>query len=163
MNQPRPDTVRVMLEGVLGKATLRASALKSALTEEREALVGRDPERLDVAVNSKQSLVRDLDGLERSRVAICSDAGFGEDSVDMVKLIAWCDADTTLGQGWNQLLELGADCDRLNLANGAIIRLRQQQISDGLLVLRGTALETNTYGPTGATDTTPGGRTLTEA
>lgn len=163
MNSPRPDAVRARLKDVLSQAAARAGALKSALAEEREALAGRDAERLDVAVASKRNLVQELDGLERNRAEICSNAGFSDDAAEMSELIAWCDADATLGQGWQQLLELGADCDRLNLANGAIIRLRQQQISQGLLLLRGSAPDTNTYGPTGAAPTTPGGRTLTEA
>ena len=54
------------------------------------------------------------------------------------------------------------DCEQLNLANGAAIRLRQQQVADNLALLRGSDRDTDTYSPDGITKS-GAGRALTEA
>lgn len=160
MTDVSPQTVREDLADILGQATQSAAALQQALGNEREALSGRDPDRLAQAVAAKQMQVQALERLERRRIGVCQSV---DASADMAEVLSWCNAGPEVAGDWNRLLELSADCDALNLGNGAAIRLRQQQVADGLLVLRGGTEQTPTYGPTGTPAGMTGGRTLTEA
>ena len=160
MTDASPQSVRQDLADILAQATQSAAALREALGAEREALSGRDPDRLSQAVAAKQMQVQALERLERRRIAVCQSV---DASADMAEVMSWCDAGPEMAGNWNRLLELRTECDTLNLGNGAAIRLRQQQVAEGLLVLRGVAEKTPTYGPTGTPAGTSGGRTLTEA
>ena len=160
MNNRSRAAVVKELAGILEQAAHSAAALKQALADERAALSGRDQDSLAQAVAVKQAEVQNLDRLEQRRISACRAV---DESADMAQVLAWCDAGPDLADHWSRLLELGTECDSLNLGNGAIIRLRQQQVAEGLMILRGAPAETTTYGPTGTTACAPGGRALTEA
>lgn len=160
MTEVSPQSVRQDLADILEQATQSATALREALGDEREALSGRDPDRLSQAVAAKQMQVQALERLERRRIGVCQSV---DASADMAQVLSWCDAGPEVASRWNLLLDLGIECDTLNLGNGAAIRLRQQQVTEGLHVLRGVAEKTPTYGPTGTPAGRTGGRTLTEA
>ena len=54
--------------------------------------------------------------------------------------------DDILGDRWTDLMSIAAEGNTLNLTNGAIIRVRQQQFESSLAVLRGVAPGFDTYG-----------------
>lgn len=164
MNKPSPGETRASLEAILIQSVDCALALKKALGDERDALERRDTATLEQAIGRKATQVRELAGLEQNRSRVCAEAGFGASPEDMQKITDWCGGTLALRNSWQRLRDVTQDCDSLNQGNGAIIHLRQRQISDGLALLRGSEHETNTYGPTGAArGNNAGSRALTEA
>lgn len=163
MSRPTPQDTRTRLEKVINDGVTCALALKKTLGDERAALQRRDTSTLSQAIEIKETQIRELATLEERRGHICAAAGFDAALQDMRAVTDWCDNDLSIHDGWLRLRAIAADCDSLNLGNGAIIRLRQQQIADGLALLRGAEREADIYGPTGVTGNTPAGRAITEA
>lgn len=150
------------LGAVLGDSLESVHALLAALTHERQALEQHNSAALDQALAEKQDQIAVLARLEAQRQRICGDAGFASDAEGMLALADACaDGDTLLSR-WQRYCDAANDCEQLNLANGAAIRLRQQQVADNLALLRGSDRDTDTYSPDGSTQS-GAGRALTEA
>ena len=119
-----------------------ARALEQILRDERRALENRDARALGIATEQKRARVAALEALEAKRRAV-------ETSVD--------------GPGrpqdrWNSFLSIVGRCKTLNTTNGAIIRLRRQQVGDALRLVSGTG--TATYGPSGTESSSRSSREL---
>ena len=81
----------------------------------------------------------------------------------MTEVIAWCDEDGIVSTRWEQLLVLAAEGNALNMTNGAIIRVRQQQFESSLSILRGGTPGPGTYGQNGEESGDFDRRSLAEA
>ncbi len=143
------------LNEVLRSGIVQATLLRASLEDERLALESRDSDALSRAIQTKASHLEKLAELERERSALLESAGLTD-----VTSASSGDEDALMDR-WNEYRAIAAECDTLNLGNGAIIRLRQQQVADGLALLRGADANADTYGPAGTNAT--GGRELTEA
>ena len=162
---PRPSKVdaRSQLVELIGESVYNALGLKESLEEERKALESQDMEALNAAVESKSVCVEKLQGLDKKRVAQCRDWGFGDGPEQMQELIEWCDESDLIRNRWEHLMILAAESSSLNMTNGAIIRLRQQQFESSLSVLRGAEPRSNTYGRNGEASGDYGRSSLAQA
>ncbi len=160
MNRALTTETLGRLEVLIADGIRCAEGLKAALESERSALENRDTELLGSAVRRKEDRIRRLTELEASRASALGAAGFSADEMQIAA--ETCAGSDDLVDRWRQFRSIASDCETMNQTNGAIIRLRRQQVADGLTLLRGGAGELDTYGPNGTTPT-DGGRALTEA
>ena len=150
MTRPSPTEARERIVAVLGESVYHALGLKEVLMDERSALELEDADALERAVDSKGRCIDKLQGLEKDRASLCEASGFAAGPLQMQEMTAWCDENSVVADGWAHLMDVAAECNQLNLANGAAIRLRQQHTEAGLAVLRGGLKEPATYARTGS-------------
>jgi flagellar biosynthesis/type III secretory pathway chaperone len=130
------------LERIIEESISEVNALEQALRQERRALESRDATALGIAAEEKHARVAALEALEAKRTVLLS-GGTSEGSP-----ASHLHGNTAAQERWQYFLSVVSRCSSLNMTNGAIIRLRRQQISDTLRVVSGSAAET--YGPSGA-------------
>jgi flagella synthesis protein FlgN len=147
MAAPTQAQLRNSIVDVLGTSVLRAMGLKESLVEEKSALEAQDMDALDNAIASKSRCVSELATLDGKRADLCTLAGFSSGPEQMQSVIEWCDEGFVIANAWDNLMTIAADCNALNMTNGAIIRLREQQIRSSLSLLRGQTPAADTYGP----------------
>ncbi len=157
------DEARTQIADLLGDSVYEALGLKEALEDERRALEAQDLDGLNAVVDSKSACVEKLRQLDEQRVALCEHWGFDDGPQQMTALIEWCDEDQLVSSRWEQLMVLAAEGNALNMTNGAIIRVRQQQFESSLSVLRGGTPGTDTYGRSGGDTGDTNRRSLAEA
>ncbi|MDH4047918.1 MAG: flagellar protein FlgN [Gammaproteobacteria bacterium] len=157
------STARERLQKVLGDSVHCVLDLRDVLLQERGALEQRDTALLGKSADLKESCIRKLAAFEDARGEISRDAGFSASLDDMSALTEWCDKDAVIRNCWSQFTEIARECDALNSTNGAIIRVRRQQILAGLALLRGGEVPVESYGIKGSETTGFGGRELAEA
>ncbi len=164
MSQPERQAIRSRMSDVLGSSVYHALGLKESLVVERKALETQDVDALHAALEDKSRCVRELQDLEAERARICDESGIEAGPEQMLALADWCgDVDRGITSRWEYLLTIAEECNSLNMSNGAIIRVRKQQIDTGLAVLRGGAPESDTYGQGGMETGGPNRRSLAEA
>lgn len=146
MSNSEPDLFRAQVSDLLGTSVLHALGLKESLAAEKAALETQDIDALNEAVANKSRCVTELQSLDSERTTLCAEAGFEKGPDQMDKVMQWCDTDSIIANCWNHLMQLAAECNALNMTNGAIIRARQHQIHANLSVLRGQPPEADTYG-----------------
>ena len=103
----------------------------TVLQDERRALQNRNAEALGIVAEQKRDRVAGLEALDAKQRAV-------ETSVDETGRPR---------DRWNSFLSIVGRCNTLNTTNGAIIRLRRQQVGDALRLVSGSGAET--YGPFG--------------
>ncbi|MEM8682558.1 MAG: flagellar protein FlgN [Pseudomonadota bacterium] len=143
------DSARAQIVEILGCSIFHAKGLKESLGSEKDALATQDMDALMAAIEDKGTQVRELQVLDVKRGELCRESGFADGPEQMDRFTDWCDRDAEIARSWNQLLELADECNTLNLSNGAVIRVRRQQVDDGLSIIRGQALGAPTYGKNG--------------
>lgn len=158
-----PDEARARIVDVIGDSVYQALGLKEALEDERRALEAQDIDALNAIVDSKTSCVQELQRLDHQRADLCRQWGFEDGPHQMTALIEWCDEDQLISSRWEQLMVIAAEGSALNMTNGAIIRLRQQQIDASLSVLRGGSPGADTYNRQGGDAGDHQSRSLAEA
>ena len=148
---------------ILDSCVLYANQLRECLKEEHDALAGQDLDALMAAIEDKGVCVRELQKFEARRAALCSASGFPDGPTQMADFSAWCDDESLLERSWDELLGIAAECNALNLANGAFIRMRKQHVDAGISVLRGTDSASPTYDRHGGAREGLGNRSIAEA
>jgi flagellar biosynthesis/type III secretory pathway chaperone len=162
MSRRAAAETRQGLQKVLSDSIRCALSLKEILVDEKQALQQRDTVALGENSGLKESCIKKLAALELARGEISRDAGFAAGLNDMPALTQWCDQGDVIAGDWRQFMQIARQCDALNATNGAIIRIRRQQILAGLSLLRGTDANAETYGISGSGTTGFGGRELAE-
>ncbi|WJW74619.1 flagellar protein FlgN [Thiohalobacter sp. IOR34] len=144
-----------LLEAELGCAR----EMLGLLDEEQAALKARDHATMERLVQTKLDRFRQWEEVERARVALTREAGYGEDTA---ALIAALPADSPLHVRWEALLELLGKCQQRNRSNGLHIELNRRHLEDALSILRGLPLApAPTYEASGTTaQKTGAGRNL---
>jgi flagellar biosynthesis/type III secretory pathway chaperone len=132
------------LRAMLAAGLDAAGRFEALLAEERQALETRDSAALAALATRKQAAVSELESIEARRVRALKQAAIPNDAAGMQRLLASADDQ----QRWQDYLDLAGRCQQANMTNGAVIRLRHQQIADALAVLSGDRRET--YGPNGS-------------
>ena len=163
MTRPLPNDTRAQIIDLLGESVLHALGLKETLQNERRALEEQDIDELDQVVATKSDCVSKLQQLESRRQALCEASGFHPGPDQMEQLVDWCDEDSTITRCWSQLMDIAAECNALNLTNGAIIQMRSQMMASNLAVLRGADPEPDTYERQGRDAAATNQRSLAEA
>lgn len=161
--RPSANNARERLQKVLGDCVYCALGLRDILVDERSALEQRDTVSLGKSAELKEACIRKLAALEDARGEISAEAGFSASLDDMSALTEWCDEDSVIRNCWSHFTQIARECDALNSTNGAIIRVRHQQILAGLALLRGGDVNSESYGVNGSRTTGFGGRELAEA
>ena len=151
MTRPAPARVRAEAVDIIGDSIFHALGLKESLQAERDALEARDMDALQAAVSGKSACVENLHALDARRIELCESLGFADADGQMQELIDWCDEDDAVNSRWKHLMVIAAESSALNMTNGAIVRLRQQQFESSLSVLRGVSPGNDTYGRNGGT------------
>ena|GEM_PF-885110 len=154
---------RRQFDEIIAESIVNAQGLKESLEDERQALEKQDMGAMQVAVDNKSVYVKTLQDLDLRREELCQSLGFQTGAGQMSQLIEWCDDGDLINNRWQQLMVIAADSRALNMTNGAIIRVRQQQIESSLSLIRGTAPGSDTYGHNGAEFGDYGSRSLAEA
>jgi len=127
-----------------------ASALQDLLSQERDALESRDLEAFDKIVANKQTLVSQLDDLERRRNALVKQAGYAGEPEKFDQYLTAEDQDSSLTSQAEQLKSILSECFQLNRINAGMVELSYHYLNQSLAVLRGTeGTQKNTYGPQG--------------
>ena len=157
------DAARLLIVDIIGDSVYQALGLKEALEDERGALEAQDMDALDAIVGSKTRCVEQLQRLDEKRATLCEQWGFAAGPHQMTELIEWCDEDQLISTRWEQLMVIAAEGSALNMTNGSIIRLRQQQFEASLSVLRGGTPGSDTYSRNGGEGNEYGSRSLAEA
>lgn len=163
MSRPSPADARRQILDMLGDSVMHALGLKETLHSERRALEEQDTDALSELVQTKSDCVEKLSKLEQRRQQLCEAAGFMAGLEQMDQLVDWCDENSAISKCWLQLMEIAADCNALNMTNGAIIRMRSQMVDSSLAVLRGTDPNQNTYQRQGQDAAARNQRSLAEA
>ena len=148
---------------LLNDTVYQALGLKESLEEERKALESQDLERIEAAVESKSTCVRNLQALDEKRFQLCSACAFAAGPEQMPQFINWCDDNELVKNRWEHLMLIAAESVALNMTNGAIIRLRQHQFDASLALLRGVTAGADTYGRNGEESGSFGHQSLGEA
>lgn len=144
-----PERSRSQLHLFIDEYSVSAQKLEALLTEEFEALGARNVNSLQRLAGEKLTCVETMDRLENERQSIAVSAGFGTASDAMPDLLEWCDEESSLSRRWSALLEIAARCEQQNRCNGAISRVRQEQVRGALATLGGASNATPVYGPAG--------------
>jgi flagellar biosynthesis/type III secretory pathway chaperone len=150
MARPSASEARTRIVEVVGESVYHALGLKESLEVERSALEAQDTDALHDAVSVKGKCVDLLRQLEEKRAALCESFGFKANARQMEQLSDWCDENSEIANCWSHLISIAAECNALNLTNGAIIRIRQQHMDSNLAVLRGADHNPDTYARHGA-------------
>lgn len=143
-----------------------AGRLLDILNQEHAALSATDAAAIEQVGELKQEALNTLEERGKQRAAVVSTAGCKGDRQDVEALIERCDPQgrTDLAGFWHQLLERAAECQRLNLVNGAIIQSSFRFSQQALAVLRGQPpTATPEYGPDGITHQSLGSNPLARA
>lgn len=157
------SAARTEIVEIIGDSVYHALGLKESLTDERKALEKQDMDAVQLSVENKSACVEALHKLDKKRDELCRSLGFDSGAEQMPQLIEWCDDDDLISNRWQNLLIIAAESSALNMTNGAIIRLRQQQFESSLSVLRGVTPGADTYSRSGAESGDYGRRSLAEA
>lgn len=163
MARSTPTEVRSRIVELVGESVYHALGLKESLEDERTALETQDPDALHDAVSVKGEYIGKLRALENTRAAFCEASGFHRGPLQMKELSDWCDENSVVANCWSHLMVIASDCNALNITNGAIIRVRQQQIESNLAVLRGADHNPDTYARDGAEPAGLAQRSLAQA
>ncbi len=132
--------------------------LEAALATEHDALCGTDAEKLEIAVNGKQTALDRLEQRSLARVRWLREAGIANQADTIAAALANSEEGHNLLQ---QLRESLQRCQYRNRLHGAIIQLSQTRTQRALNLLRGTE-ENPSYGPRGQAygSQAPNGHTL---
>lgn len=130
-----------------------ASELLEILKKERQALISGKPEELEQVSASKLKSVNAFkvlsDNLSRY---------IGSENIEA--LLARVGGSLNLPQRWQQLMTIATECQKNNLANGAIIDERQSYVRHAIKSLFGQEARPGVYGRMGDTTFRPERRVI---
>jgi len=157
------NDARTQIVQLLSDTIYEALGLKESLEDETRALESQDLDGMSSAIDSKSASVASLQVLDKKRATLCAAWGFKPGPDQMQELIDWCDDSELISNRWQHLMIIAAESSTLNMTNGAIIRVRQQQFESSLSVIRGVTPGSDTYGRHGAESGDLGRQSLAEA
>lgn len=130
-------------------ATVQASLhglveLKPLLEQERQALTGHDPERVERIAADKLALLRQLEQSVQARDRLQAAAGLGP-GIDAGRRLVLAVSDKALERDWNALDALAREVAQLNEDNGRLVQQAQRDARNALGILTGRAAQDDTY------------------
>ena len=158
-----PDKARTEIVELLSDTVYQALGLKESLEDERKALETEDMAAIERAVGVKSVCVEKLKRLDQQRDTLCQSWGFESGPDQMQSVINYCDDADLVRNRWDHLMLVAAESSAMNLTNGAIIRIRQQQFESSLSLLRGRTPRIDTYGQRGKGTGDFGSQSLAQA
>lgn len=115
----RPADTRVVL-GIVEQQLVCATTLLKTLDQERQALLGNSMDALETVSADKLSAANQLQALSLSLEKINA-------APPQIEQLAQA-SEGPLRERWQSLLQLAAQCQAANLANGALLDERQNQL-----------------------------------
>ena len=158
-----PEKARSEIVELLSDTVYQALGLKESLEDERKALETEDMAAIERAVDVKSTCVAKLKVLDQKRDSLCKSWGFKSGPDQMQAVIDYCDDAELIRNRWDHLMLVAAESSAMNLTNGAIIRVRQQQFESSLSLLRGRTPRIDTYGQRGKGTGDFGSQSLAQA
>jgi flagellar biosynthesis/type III secretory pathway chaperone len=130
-------------------ATVHASLhglneLKPLLEHERQALGGRDAERVERIAGDKLALLRQLEQSVQARDRLQAAAGLGP-GIEAGRRLVLAVADDALERDWNTLDALAREVASLNEDNGRMVQQAQRDARKALGILTGRSAQDDTY------------------
>ncbi|MCO6412036.1 MAG: flagellar protein FlgN [Thiogranum sp.] len=148
------------LQSVLQQEAICSEQLLDTLDAERAALVNRDIDALEIAIQHKLKHSQQLDKLDRQRGNILSGLGFASDHDSIKRCFESLPNAGELTGLWQQVLDNVSKCQIGNLTNGGILEAGRQQVDQALRILRGQHGTPTLYNPLGETSADLGRREL---
>ena len=142
------DTVPQIIE----QHIFSAIELLEILKQERNALISGKPEAIEQVCSSKIKLVNTF-RQHSENLTHC----IGTETIEQVI------ARSGLQQRWQQLLALATECQKNNLANGALLDERQSYVRHAIKCLFGHEAKPGVYGRWGDTSFRPERRMIASA
>jgi flagellar biosynthesis protein FlgN len=140
---------REHVERLLADENAVLAELELQLDREHAALLARNLETLEAAVDARQLHMTRLLQLEDERRAACSMHGYSPDLRGLADLLRWCDPRKTLANYYSECVSRAERCRASNDRNAALVAARMARIEGLLNVLGGTQPSHTGYGPTG--------------
>lgn len=138
-------------------------ALVEVLTQERDALVHSELDRLAEFAPRKRELLLNIAHLGEQRNRLLERCGVTADRRGMEAWLQTHDAHGTARAEWRALLELTQTAHNLNQGNGVFIDAGMRANQQALQALMCAGAANHTYGPGGRTMSSLGSRTLASA
>jgi len=155
-----PEICWQRLGKLLKQEIYATQTLSMSMQTEHDALVSRDTDALQQAVDDKRLAVEALIKLEQERTALMESAGYLPTPDGMLSCLDWCDKDGHITELWQQLLALAGDCKEQNSRNYRQVEIGSRYIYQTLCILRGEDPDSGVYGPDGDTGEQHNSRSL---
>ncbi len=154
------ERTRHQLESVLRQEAECTDSLRKALEAERSALVQRDVDALESAIQEKITHTQALEKLDGQRQEMVSGMGFASDAQGMMRCLVSLPGSAGLTRLWQKVLRNIRECQTDNLTNGGILESGRHQVEQALRILRGQQGSPTLYTPHGETPANLGRRDL---
>jgi len=145
---------RERLERLLDREIEVARQLAATLDAERGALTGTAAAAVAHCAEEKIAVLKNLEMLDGERQSLCDAASIrlpppdhAPTQADALQELA--QLPHKVGERWQALMEIMAQCRKSNDINGYIVNVRQRQVRQLIDIVRGG--EIGTYGPQGKT------------
>ncbi len=155
-----PSLTRDTLANLLQEETAALDELERLLLKERAVLESNEMAAIEAVTRERQARMGALVRIEEQRRALCRLHGRSTDTVGLEELLKWCDPRGTLSELVRMRSQKALRCRDLNDRNGVLVVARLRHVESRLAVLTGRSNQTVTYGRTGSTGRSLGGRVL---
>ncbi len=145
-----PSVCRERLAQLIAEEAAALDELAALLAREHESLTANDVAALDETIRQRQRCVARVVRADDARRALCRELGRPADVSGLEQLLAWCDPQGTLADGWQRCSAAAARCRALNDGNAALVGARLQHVQARLAALMRDRGEAVTYGRQGA-------------
>ena len=150
------STMMESLSQIIEQHISSALELLEILQQERQALISGKPEALEKVSFSKLKSVHTFKQLSEKLSRY-----LGDESIE--QLLTRLGGGMNLQQRWQELLALATECQKCNLANGALIDERQSYVRNAIKGLFGHEARPGVYGRWGDTSFRPERRMIASA
>ncbi len=139
------------LKPILAAELDASKALHTLLMQERTALIEADLDNINQTIAKKQTLIMQLEQLNRQREAMLQAAGFPKDKDGLDAYIEnqATDEREDLKQMVTAVREAAHACRDYNQINGGIVNVNRQYLQKAISILRGRDMNVAAYGPGG--------------
>ncbi len=139
------------LKPILAAELDASKALHALLMQERTALIEADLDNINQTIAKKQTLIMQLEQLNRQREAMLQAAGFPKDKDGLDAYIEnqAPDEREDLKQMVTAVREAARACRDYNQINGGIVNVNRQYLQKAISILRGRDMNVAAYGPGG--------------
>jgi flagellar biosynthesis protein FlgN len=155
-----PQVSRDTLANLLQEEIAALGELERLLLKERTVLESNEMAAIESVTRERQARMGALVRIEEQRRALCRLHGRSADMVGLEELLNWCDPRGSLRELMRARSQQALRCRDLNDRNGVLVAARLRHVESRLAVLTGRSNLTVTYGRTGSTGRSLGGRVL---
>lgn len=153
------------LTPVLQEIAAYLQQLKTALTQEYQALTATITADLQQIAREKVILMDHLEDLNKERRDILSQAGLNLETTGISQYLGHIKKSTAsqIAGLWQSIATLTRECEKQNSINGIIIESNQHHARTALAILKGQSLDTELYSDKGISISFQKGKTSIRA